>query len=209
MAFTTIEDGDPLLAEVIMGNFKHVNYGAPLLPTNADGESVNGAIDIGDTTHAFRNAYIQILTLSNQARCDVYKTGSGQSIPSHASTFQLITWDAEALDARGMHDNSSNPGRVTVPEAGTYLIIPFVMTNVVESGEIYIQKTTGASDTIMGYGGVMPQSSSKSLFHMSQVVTLAESDYVTIWVRQLRGDSASVDVLPGSNVTRLTVVKLF
>jgi hypothetical protein len=46
---------------------------------------------------------------------------SVQSIATSAAT--AITWDGEVFDTDTMHDNSTNPERITIKTAGIYLLI--------------------------------------------------------------------------------------
>lgn len=57
MTFTNIQSGDPLDANVVMNNFKHGNYGNPLLPVNSSGVSVDNTIELGSSTKRWANVY--------------------------------------------------------------------------------------------------------------------------------------------------------
>jgi len=58
MTFTVIANGDPIVAPTVMENFRHVNYGAALLPVDSTGASVDSTIDLGSTTKYFKDGYI-------------------------------------------------------------------------------------------------------------------------------------------------------
>ena len=57
MAFTNIQAGDPILASSVMANFKHVNYGAALIPVNASGTGVDNTLSHGTSTYRWATVY--------------------------------------------------------------------------------------------------------------------------------------------------------
>ncbi len=63
--FTVIQNGDPGDADVIMQNFRNVNYGNPLLPVNSVGAGINDTIDLGSSSYYFKDGYISRLNISS------------------------------------------------------------------------------------------------------------------------------------------------
>lgn len=106
---------------------------------------------------------------------------------AHA-TEQTISWNSEDYDSGTMHDNSSNPDRITVPEAGDYIIAGYAAfavsvaasairfyKNGVSLGFYYVPgSVTGTGDV----GAMRPE-------------RLAANDYITMSVFQSNGSSAA------------------
>lgn len=59
MTFNIIENGDILDATEAMENWRHTNFGSPLLPVDNEGNPVNDTIDIGSSTYNFKRSYIK------------------------------------------------------------------------------------------------------------------------------------------------------
>ncbi len=89
--------------------------GTPAAPTAAANTN---------TTQLATTAFVQAQVTANAAafaRCSVSKAAA-QTIAN--ITFTALTWDTEAYDVGPMHDNSTNPTRLTVPsgQGGLYMI---------------------------------------------------------------------------------------
>ncbi len=57
MAFKILTDGDAGLSAPVMENFRHVNFGANLLPVNSTGVSVDDTLDLGSSTKRWKKSY--------------------------------------------------------------------------------------------------------------------------------------------------------
>lgn len=57
MTFTNILNGSPLDPDFVMSNFKHVNYGSPLLPVNTSGTAVDNTVALGGSASRFAGTY--------------------------------------------------------------------------------------------------------------------------------------------------------
>jgi len=73
--------------------------------------------------------------LITQPGCALRKSAS-QNL---STTPTALAWDAEISDPAGMHDNSTNPSRVTAPQAGLYRV----------EAQLYNNNTSGAG-TVLG-----------------------------------------------------------
>jgi len=66
------------------------------------------------------NATLSCIELPTDISSKVTKSAD-QTIPNSTST--IITWDQEDYDTDGMHDNVTNPSRITIKTAGKYSIM--------------------------------------------------------------------------------------
>jgi hypothetical protein len=57
MTFTIIAAGDPVIASIVMGNLRHVNYGTDLLPVNSSGVSVDNTLNLGSLTKRWASVF--------------------------------------------------------------------------------------------------------------------------------------------------------
>ena len=57
MTFNDIQPGDFILAAPVMQNFRHINYGNPLLPTDSAGAFDDDAIDLGSSSFGFKEGF--------------------------------------------------------------------------------------------------------------------------------------------------------
>lgn len=115
----------------------------------------------------------------NYPGCSLRRTAN-QSIADN--NLNAISWDTEFYDTDAMHDLVTNPTRITVPQAGLYLI----------SGKIRIDATTPTYYEIAIYknGSVIGNHTSKDYkvatsrqFALGAVVRLAANDYIEIFGR--------------------------
>jgi hypothetical protein len=74
MTFTNIVDGYPGDPAVVMENFKHVNYGNPLIPVNSSGVGVDNTISLGSSSNRFSAAYANGVA-SGSATAPLWKWG--------------------------------------------------------------------------------------------------------------------------------------
>ena len=111
------------------------------------------------------------------------------SIPHAAET--TVSWNSEDYDAYNMHDNSTNPERIVVPEAGDYIISGFAKFAVsVVACAIRFNKN-GSS---LGFYYVPGSITAAGDIGASRVERLAASDYITMQVFQSNGSSAARDL---------------
>lgn len=126
------------------------------------------------------------------AGCRVFDSGT-QNISNTTETD--ITWNSETFDTDGYHSTSSNTERMTIPagKAGYYLVQTVIRytTNTSGKTEIYLVKTSGATDTQFALSTAPAASDSGQL--ASGIVYLAVSDYVRVKVYQNSGGTVTIN----------------
>lgn len=55
MTFNIFSAGQKILSAAIMQNFRHLNFGSPLMPVDSNGSSVDNTIDLGSSTYRFKD----------------------------------------------------------------------------------------------------------------------------------------------------------
>jgi len=124
------------------------------------------------------------------------------------NTATTVSWDAETFDTDAFHDNSTNPSRLTIPtgKAGKYLVHACIritgagntVPNVIE---LRLNGTSTLSQT------QDPDNQTVYIAEMSDVVTLADADYVEI--RITRGAAANNSTLKsGSTLCHVELIRL-
>lgn len=58
MTFNVFSAGQKIPAESVMQNYRHLNYGSPLMPVDVNGSSVDNTIDLGSSTYRFKDLNI-------------------------------------------------------------------------------------------------------------------------------------------------------
>lgn len=111
-----------------MGTINLVPY-KPIAGTDSDASLIDNAFDTLqtllngniDNNNVKAGAGIEISKLAalpGSIHC--YAVASGTSVA--ADTLVALAFDSETLDTDTMHDNSTNPSRITFKTAGTYLV---------------------------------------------------------------------------------------
>ena len=101
---------------------------------------------------------------------------------------QTISWNSEDFDSGTMHDNSTNPDRITVPEDGDYIINAFASFAVsVAASAIRLYKN-GVSLGFYYVPGSVTGAGEVSAFRTERLVA---GDYITMSVFQSNGSSAA------------------
>lgn len=112
--------------------------------------------------------------------CAVLSRSSNQSL---TATDQAIIWDVEVSDAAGMHDNSTNPSRITVPIAGIYEVICSYYDNNTSGHSSALARKNGSGGVIGSYE--RRDSSPNTGTHMKLAFScaLAAGDYIEIMAK--------------------------
>lgn len=123
------------------------------------------------------------------------------------SAWTTVTFDTEAFDTDGMHDNATNNSRLTVAIAGKYLVTGTVYvddTNIVGSqlaGARFI-KNGGTTE----FFGLHFENTSTAIpgaiLTVTSVVSLAASDYMEMQAFCAGGGGGTFDVFKGGPTTR-------
>lgn len=117
--------------------------------------------------------------------CGLTKS-SGQSIST--STETTLTWDTETFDTNSFHDTSTNTDRITIPagKAGYYHVIGRITypQNTAGARIIYLKKNT---TVYVGMHSSGAANSDVSTTEISEIINLAENDYLTVTTWQASG----------------------
>ncbi len=137
------------------------------------------------------------------ARC--YHSVATVSYSAGGTGSGSLAWDNEVFDPEGMHDNSTNNERFTVPTTGTYRIqgaIKYSNYAVTGSGYVLLEiKKNGATTLhyILNAGNTFPPAASGSLPYTA-LVDLTAGDYITLDIRcaVIVSGSAQMDIEGGA-----------
>jgi hypothetical protein len=108
-----------------------------------------------------------------------------QSIANTTDT--ALTWNTELYDPRGMHSTSSNPTRVTPPDAGIYIVQAVVafFANTTGSRELYFR--VNGTDEDPGMNVAATTSATRALCISGMFFLNGTTDYIEAMVRQDSG----------------------
>jgi len=126
--------------------------------------------------------------------CRVYANAT-QSI-SDETTTAITSWGSESFDTDTMHDPSSNPGRITIKTAGTYLVgasLGFA-ADATGSREVQIQKYDGVGVVVQSNNGFADRTDYNCPVG---VYDMDVDEYFQVWVWQNSG--GSLNTLNGTN----------
>ena len=131
-------------------------------------------------------------------------TGANFSLPSGAAT--VVDFIQETFDTGGFHDNSSNPSRLTVTDAGYYRIgtsLGLISGSTSAVGNIAIRKN---GSLVAGYRRKHVGSSGTDGFAVQTIDLAAADDYYTVTLYQPSGDAWTT--LDSENEAFFTIEKL-
>lgn len=208
MSFTVVAAGDPILASVALGNWRHINYGSDLLPVNSSGVSIDDTLNLGSSTKRWSHIWGMEQTLSNQPRAVVQQVTSDQSFP--VTTLTSLTFDTEAVDTDAMVDIGGNPTRITIKTAGIYLVKFSYYTDVLGAGAGYMTATIRVNNTTDLQTELQPVvPSSQNGCSCAWIGALAVNDYLQFNVYRTGGGSGSQFIVKGAEKFQAMAVKLF
>ena len=149
------------------------------------------ASTVGSATTTARRDHAHGIT---DTSCRVYANAT-QSI-SDSTTTLVTSWGSESFDTDTMHDPASNPGRITIKTAGTYLVGASLgfSANTTGSREVQIQKYNGVGvviDSGDAFAGRTNYNSPVGCYDMDV------DDYFLCYVWQNSG--GSLNTLNGTN----------
>jgi hypothetical protein len=127
----------------------------------------------------------------------VYRTSTNQNISNATNT--LIEWNAENFDSDSYHDNSTNPGRLTVPAGlgGKYYVYhnyQLYCGACVAITRIYKNGTQVQLAVVQAVGGGV-----ENTMQLGLTVDLAATDYVESYVYQSGGSTGTVNGTAGAS----------
>ena len=128
------------------------------------------------------NTYVRtnLSSIDSGYGCRVEETTS-QNITQN--TWTALTFGNETFDDDTMHDNSTNPSRITIKSAGRYLITGSVLFTGT-SGNNWRQSAIYVNGSLVSYGSTVSalNAGNSETVQISDVYPLAENDYVEFFV---------------------------
>lgn len=173
----------------------------------ADNEIITGSWTFNGTL-AINNVVsgTSIFSSSAQHRCRIYRTTANQNVADATAT--AISYQAETYDTQSLHDNSTNPSRITIPSGGSglYLFQAQVTfdNNAVGRREIYIYKN-GSQIAVEKLFN--PDAVQDSILTISIQESCSISDFFEIFVFQNSG--GGLDIVQGERVTFFSALKVW
>lgn len=146
--------------------------------------------------------------LHTKDRVGVYDSAD-QSISN--ATYELMTWDSEDYDNNGMHNNSSNTGRLTCQSDGLYLVefkINFA-TDTNGNRRVMLRKNAAGSSAGGTNQGVWYETaiaSDNTTVSGGRGIALNSTDYVELFVYQDTG--GALNVSSGASVSFFQMMQI-
>lgn len=164
---------------------------AAVLNGNIDADNLaNGAVN----SDKIADGSITPSDIAVLDKCRVYRATD----TTHTSngSWQAVAFVSESFDTNSLHDNSTNPSRLTVPATGYYMIFAQIQfaSNATGNRGLRFRKN-GATNSGLGGGNFMPAISGASArinIH-SGPVSLTAGDYVEIEAFQSSGGSLAIE----------------
>lgn len=127
------------------------------------------------------------------------------------STVTAVSFDTEDFDNDGMHDNATNPSRLTCVTAGVYLIAGSFRWDVTAGVGTVREAIIGKNGSLTAANrladSILPPVASKGYGHvLSTIAALIAGDYVELVVFQDRGGVLDIDA--SSNLPAFSAVRL-
>jgi len=162
--------------------------------------NLNANLDLsGDGDIAGSATFLADVTIDNQPRAQIFRNSS-QTISTGVAT--AIQFDAENFDFGSMHSNSSNNTRLTISDAGTYLISGVVEFDNNATGTRSVSIRQDGSVTLASFRENGPDASSNELVNFSLIFRFVGTEYVEIVANQNSG--GNLDLL-GANINQTNV----
>jgi len=187
-------------------NHEHTNIsdadGDTKIQTEESADEDHIRMDVAGT-EAFDLSNNGVLTLAKQARARAYQSGTGQTITSGTDT--KVTLNSETYDEQNEFDSSTNY-RFTATEAGYYLLIGSVLLASPADNQrltiMFYKNGTQITNNQTTVAGTPAFSGCNG----AEIVYLAASDYVEMWIYQNAGVNKQLH--PSSSGTYFAVHKL-
>jgi hypothetical protein len=164
----------------------------------------NGTVLTADSAEATGMKWATSAGAASFAGVSVYKSGN-QSITNATNT--LLTFDSENFDTNTYHSTSTNTSRITIPagKAGYYNLQAVV---AFAAGSVGLRQIAFFKNGVIFNYGVQSAatSASENISSASYLISLAESDYVEVYVYQTSG--GALNVLGGADFTTFSATYL-
>jgi hypothetical protein len=108
------------------------------------------------------------------------------------TTWTVLAFNTEAFDTDTMHDNVTNNSRLTATTAGKYLIIGLVEWQANVTGVRGFRITKNGTTIIAAANGLPNSAADDHQRHISTIIDMAATDYVTLSVLQKSGGALNV-----------------
>ncbi len=145
----------------------------------------------GNTPASLRRSQARLSQSIDNSTGDLVNPPSGTPIGAHAcrvynptptsfvdSTTTAITWGTESFDIDNWHDNSTNPGRITVSIAGVYLVEAKLDINYSPGGTARLSLLKNGS--LLGITGQYIVAGGVQTILALTTLKLAANDYLTV-----------------------------
>ena len=154
-------------------------------------------LDLPDTlatqailTSTYMNTYVKdnVTSLDTGYGCKL-KTDTAQTLTTANDT--PLTFDAETFDDNSLHSTSTNPSRITIPDAGRYLVIGYAAfaTSNVGSRRLEIRINGMVQNRV---NDAAPSSGGPCYLSLSEVVVLTAGQYVELSAIQSSGGDLNI-----------------
>jgi hypothetical protein len=107
---------------------------------------------------------------------------------------QVLTFDTEELDTANVHDNATNPSRLTVPVAGLYWINATVEWSGNATGRRLIRIDKNQASPSIATDSVQASSVGNTAHTVSRLVRLAAGDFIEIDASQSTGGNLDANI---------------
>ncbi len=157
---------------------------------------------------AFENPVTHLSTISSsgQMRARVWRVTSNQSIPDATET--VLSFLSETYDVGAMHDNSTNPSRLTIPAGGSGIYKFHAQarfaSNATGRREMHIYKN---GSKIASYVSPTASAGFDSFLQISADDSASVGDYYEVYVYQNSG--GALDVVLGERATYFSAMKVW
>lgn len=181
-------------------------------PINTIANEVNGSLDANNLADdAVTTAKIADDAVTDAKRPRLLSARATTATTNSLSnaTFETVPFETEDYDPEGWHDTSTNNDRVTVDEAGLYLVVATVSMAGSASGDLRAVRIKKNSTVIANeYRPQAFDGSYAITISISAVIDAAASDYFVVDAYQNTGGALDFGHIGGGNTSWLTVTKL-
>jgi hypothetical protein len=165
-----------------------------------------GSSVVGSAATSARRDHKHALTVpTTDVSCLIYNDAS-QSIADGATAY--LDFDQEYFDTDTLHDPSSNPSRITINEAGLYLIVVNLKFAGNTTGDRLARVIKNRSEIITGASCEGITGFSDTSLNFSTIVSLAADDYIEVNAGQNSGGALDVSYAaewtPNFGVSKIT-----
>lgn len=205
MSFTGILGGDPVLASVVMANFRHVNFGSDLLPVNSSGVSVDDTLNLGSSSKRWANLYTKKLSVYNETILVAYLpsniTMDNDKGPDNRYLFNTDDNEITSVAvARGGFTGFTG-GAFTIPENGLYYV---EFSPKVQGGGI-TWETRILNGTTIIRSLARAVSENEGIITISTISILNSGDVINFWLNNIGTDRT---LYGGIDATLITIRKI-